>query len=194
MAEEAANPLDDVGEDGPDVRPAAEPPPVPPARVEPVLVPRWVQLVLLPVAIAGAYLLLYTAGHVLLLFIIAGLIALLLNPLVTLCSGCASRAARRSAIVMVFVSARRRARVPARGPDHRPGLELQSEVPGYVDDANRELADLQDWLDRTRHRPRVKQEGETALQTIGERLTGGAGEVVGFTRDAVQRLVEAASR
>ena len=39
--------------------------------------------------------------------------------------------------------------------------------------------------------PRGQAEGETALQTIGERITGGAGEVVGFTRDAVQRLVEA---
>ncbi len=55
-----------------------------------MLVPRWVQMVLLPVAIAGAYLLLVTAGRVLLLFIIAGLIALLLNPFVAL------RAARQA--------------------------------------------------------------------------------------------------
>src|SRR3954453_20016935 len=72
--EEAANPLAGVG----------EPPPVldTPARVEPVLVPRWVQLVMLPLAVVGAYLLLKAAGSVLLLFIIAGLIALLLTPLV----------------------------------------------------------------------------------------------------------------
>ena len=46
--------------------------------------PRWVQLVLLPLAIVGASSLLRAAGPVLLLFIIAGLIALLLNPFVTL--------------------------------------------------------------------------------------------------------------
>ena len=68
---------------------------------------------------------------------------------------------------------------------------FQRDVPGYVDDANDSLADLQDWLDRRGMDIEVKQEGETALQTIGERITGGAGEVVGFTRDAVQRLVEA---
>src|SRR6476469_2522057 len=64
--------------------PLEAPSPVPPARVEPVLVPRWVQMVLLPVAIAAAYLFLHAAGHILLLFIIAGLIALLLNPFVAL--------------------------------------------------------------------------------------------------------------
>ena len=49
-----------------------------------MVVPRWVQMVLLPLAIVGAYLILQAAGRVLLLFIIAGLIALFLNPLVTL--------------------------------------------------------------------------------------------------------------
>ena len=42
------------------------------------------QLASLPVAIAGAYLFLRAAGNILLLFIIAGLIALLLNPFVAL--------------------------------------------------------------------------------------------------------------
>jgi len=76
--EEAANPLEQVGEERPD-----SPPPRPPTAVEPVLVPRWVQMVLLPVGIAGAYLFLHAAGHILLLFIIAGLIALFLNPFVS---------------------------------------------------------------------------------------------------------------
>ena len=61
---------------------------------------------------------------------------------------------------------------------------FQSDVPGYVDDANASLADLQNWLDRRGVDIEVKEEGETALQTIGERITGGAGEVVGFTREA----------
>jgi predicted PurR-regulated permease PerM len=68
---------------------------------------------------------------------------------------------------------------------------FQNDVPGYVDDANSELADLQGWLDRNGVDIQVKAEGETALQTIGERITGGAGDVVSFTRDAVQTLVEA---
>ena len=44
-----------------------------------------------------------------------------------------------------------------------------------MDDANASLADLQDWLDRKGINIQVKQEGETALQTIGERIAGGDG-------------------
>ena len=45
----------------------------------------------------------------------------------------------------------------------------------YVDDANRALADLQDWLDRKGINIQVKEEGQTALQTLGDRHRGGAG-------------------
>src|SRR5690349_16680339 len=62
--QEAANPLDEVGEDGPDSPPLRTPTPAPPARVEPLLVPRWVQMTLLPVGIAGAYLFLNAAGNI----------------------------------------------------------------------------------------------------------------------------------
>src|ERR687893_3136696 len=56
----------------------------PPTGADPVLLPRWVQLVLLPLAILGVVAVLRAAGPVVLLFIVAGLIALLLNPFVTL--------------------------------------------------------------------------------------------------------------
>jgi predicted PurR-regulated permease PerM len=191
--EEAANPFADVGEPAPEqVQPVLDTPPAPPARVEPVVVPRWVQLVLLPLAIVGAYLLLRAAGSVLLLFTIAGLIALLLNPLVALLQRLRIPRAAAVAIVMIavvgflvglgFVLA---------DPISSQASSFQKDVPRYVRDANNALANLQDWLDRRGINVEVKREGETALQTIGERITGGAGEVVGFTRDAVQRLVEA---
>jgi predicted PurR-regulated permease PerM len=191
--EEAANPLADVGEPPPEAaQPVLDTTPGPPARVEPVLVPRWVQLVLLPLAIVGAYMLLKAAGSVLLLFIIAGLIALILNPLVALLQRLRIPRGAAVAIVMVavvgllvglgFVLA---------DPVSNQASSFQRDVPRYVDDANKSLADLQGWLDDHGFNLQVKREGETALQTIGERITGGAGEVVGFTRDAVQQLVEA---
>jgi predicted PurR-regulated permease PerM len=160
--------------------------------VAPVLVPRWVQMVLLPVAVAGAYLLLAAAGHILLLFIIAGLIALLLNPLVALLAR--TRIPRGAAVALVMVGVL--AVLTGLGfllanPISDQVSSFQRDVPGYVDDANDELADLQGWLDRNGIGVEVKQEGETALQTLGEQITGGAGDVVNFTRDAIQILVEA---
>ena len=155
--------------------------------------PRWVQLVLLPLGIVGVYLLLKAAGSVLLLFIIAGLIALFLNPLVSLLIR-AAHPARRGGGDRDGLRGRvsDRARLPARRPDHQPGVRASSATSRATSTT------------RTPRSPtcrpgstgagidiEIKQEGESALQTIGERITGGAGEVVGFTRDAVQRLVEA---
>ena len=49
-----------------------------------VVVPRWIQLVTLPLALLFVWAILRAAGPVLLLFIIAALVALLLNPLVSI--------------------------------------------------------------------------------------------------------------
>ena len=149
-------------------------------------------MVLLPLGIVGAYLLLRAAGPVLLLFIIAGLIALLLNPFVVVLQRARIPRGAAVAIVMIgLVATLTGIGFILANPISDQVSGLQNDVPGYVDDANSELADLQDWLDRRGIEIEVKQEGETALQTIGERITGGAGDVVSFTRDAVQRLVEA---
>ena len=52
--------------------------------VQPVVVPRWVQLVMLPLGVLGLWALARAAGRVLLVFLIAAVIALILNPLVSL--------------------------------------------------------------------------------------------------------------
>ena len=57
--------------------------------------PRWVQLVLLPLASSRLWAIAKAAGKVLLLFIVAGLIALILNPVVAFCTARACRAAWR---------------------------------------------------------------------------------------------------
>ena len=68
---------------------------------------------------------------------------------------------------------------------------IQDNVPSYVRDANRSLADFQDWLDRKGIDVQIVDQGRTALQSIGDRLTEGSGDVVRFTRDALTTLVEA---
>ena len=182
----------DVGEPPPDeAEPLKPPPPVPPARVEPVLVPRWVQMVLLPLAIAGAYLILSRAGTVVLLFTIAGLIALLLNPIVALLQRTHMPRGAAVAIVMVTLLAG----LTGLGfllanPVTDQVSTFQHNIPGFVHDANRSLSNLQDWLDRKGINIEVKKQGQTALQTLGDRLAGGTGSIVSFTRDALQTVVK----
>jgi predicted PurR-regulated permease PerM len=157
-----------------------------------VLVPRWVQLVLLPLAVVGVYLLLQAAGRVLLLFIIAGLIALLLNPFVALLQRAHIPRSAAVGIVMAgVVAVLTGLGFLLANPIAEQAQSFQRDVPRYVDGANATLAELQEWLDRRGIEIEVKEEGESALQTLGERITGGAGEVVNFTREALVILVEA---
>ena len=190
--DDAANPLAGVGEPAPeDAQPLHEPPPAPPARIQPVVVPRWIQLVLLPLGIVGAYELLRVAGPVLLLFVIAGLSALLLNPIVALVQKAhIPRGAAVAIVVIGLLAALTGIGFLLANPISDQVSNFQREVPHYVRDANNSLADVQRWLDRKHINVQIKSEGETALQTLGERIGGGAKSVVSFTRDALQTLVE----
>jgi predicted PurR-regulated permease PerM len=159
---------------------------------DPVVVPRWIQLVLLPLALLAFYALARAAGPIVLLFIIAGLIALLLNPLVSVL--CRRRVPRGIAVFAVFLAlALVLGGIGAlvATPVADQVAAFQRAVPDIVDNANAELAQLQGWLDRNGVGLEVKQQGETALQTLGDRIAEGSGELVSFTREALTLLVEA---
>jgi predicted PurR-regulated permease PerM len=157
-----------------------------------VPVPRWVQLVLLPLAVVGLYLVLKAAGGVLLLFVVGGLIALLLNPFVTVLRRL--RFPRGLAVLVVMlglVAVLAGIGVLLANPISDQVSKFQRNVPSIVDDANRSLARFQGTLDRSGIRVQIKKEGQTALQTLGDKVSSGSGKLVGFTRDAITTLVEA---
>jgi predicted PurR-regulated permease PerM len=157
-----------------------------------VVVPRWVQLVLLPLAVLGAWVVIQAAGPVILLFTIAGLIALLLNPFVSLLRRARlPRGLAVLAVMLVLVCAVTGLGLLLASPISDQVSAFQRSVPGIVDDANATLGDFQDWLDRNGIDVQVAKEGQTALQTLGENVSAGSGELVAFTRDAVKTLVEA---
>ena len=171
--------------------PAAPEPPVTPTPVPPVVVPRWIQAVVLPLAILGAYLLLRAAGPVALIFIVAALVALLLNPFVVRLQR--ARFPRGVAVLCVFLTlivfVGAVVAVLAE-PIGDQASKFSNTVPGIVDDANAALADLQKWLDDNGIDVEVAKQGETALETLGARVTEGSGELVSFTREALTTLIE----
>jgi predicted PurR-regulated permease PerM len=172
--------------------PLSPPPPEPPAQVEPVVVPRWIQLVVLPLAILGLYAVARAAGPVLLLFTISGLIALLLNPFVTLLRRAHfPRGAAVGTVFLVLVLALTGAGILLSDPVSDQVVAFRDQVPEIVDDANASLADLQEWLDDNGVDVQVSEPGQTAIQSLGDNLAEGSGELVAFTRDALVRLVEA---
>ena len=157
-----------------------------------VAVPRWVQLVMLPLAILGLWAVLEAAGRVLLLFIIAALVALILNPFVSLLRRAGVPRGIAVLIVMLCVVAS----IVAIGfllanPVADQVDAFRDNVPDIVDDANATLADVQRWLDENGINVQIAEEGQTALGTLGQNLSEGSGELVSFTQDALRTLVEA---
>ena len=173
-------------------KPLDPPPPPPRPAVEPVIVPRWIQLVLLPLAVLGVYGLARAAGPVLLLFIIASLIALLLNPFVSVLRR--RGLPRGLSVLLVFVTllvVLTGIGIVVSDPIADQVSSIQRNVPNYVDDANATLGDVQEFFDDNGIEVHIADQGRTALQTLGDRLSEGSGEIVSFTREALTKLVEA---
>jgi predicted PurR-regulated permease PerM len=171
--------------------PISPPVPEPPAHIAPVVVPRWIQLVVLPLILLGLWALARAAGPVLLLFTVAGLIALLLNPFVTLLHR--ARFPRGAAVASVYLALLLSVAgigVLLANPVANQISAFRDQVPTLVDSANNTLANLQDWLDRNGIDVQVSKPGKTAVDTLGDRIAQGSGELVAFTRDALLRLAE----
>ena len=173
-------------------RPLAPGGPTPPARVEPVVVPRWIQLVALPLAVLALWALARAAGVVLLLFLVAGVVALVLNPLVELLQR--ARLPHGLAVLCVYLAffvTLGGAGVMLADPIGDQVAGFQESVPELIDSANGSLASIQQWLDERGIGIEVKAQGETALETLRGDVVEGSGDVVTATREVLTVLVEA---
>ena len=164
----------------------------PPAAAQPVVVPRWIQLVALPLALLALYAIARAAGTVVLIFVTAGVIALILNPLV---SGLQSaRLPRGVAIVCVYVGflgALVLAGVLLANPISDQVTTLRDDIPSITRSANKRLADVQDYFDRKGINVEIKRQGETALQTLQDKVVGGTDSIVSFGTDLLTKIVTA---
>jgi predicted PurR-regulated permease PerM len=161
-------------------------------RVEPVVVPRWIQLVALPLALLALYAMAKAAGVVLLLFVIAAVIALILTPLVTLLQR--GRLPRALAIVCVylgFLGVLVVAGILLANPISDQVTSLRDDIPSITRSANKRLADVQQYFDDRGINIEIKKPGETALQTLQEKVTGGTDSIVSFGTDLLTKIVTA---
>jgi len=157
-----------------------------------VVVPRWIQLVALPLIVIALFLVAKAAGVVLLAFTVAAVIALILNPMVTFLQR--RRLPRGLSILVVYVgllTVLAGAGVLLANPVADQAQKFGNDVPGIVDDANARLADLQDYFDRKGVNIEVKRQGETALQTLQEKVVGGTSDIVDFGGQILKSVVTA---
>jgi predicted PurR-regulated permease PerM len=164
----------------------------PPLAAKPVVVPRWVQLVMLPIGVLALWVVARAAGPVLLIFTAAGIVALILNPLVTFFQrGLRYRGLAVAAVYVAFFAFLGIAGYLAANPIATQADNFQKDVPHIIHSANDNLAGVQDWLDRNGINLKVKKQGETALQTLQEKVVGGTNDIVSFGGDLVKTIVTA---
>ncbi|HEX6388735.1 MAG TPA: AI-2E family transporter [Solirubrobacteraceae bacterium] len=163
-----------------------------PHRTPPVVVHRWVQMVLLPIALLAAYALMRAASHAVGIFVFAAVIALILNPLVTFVKRPWMPRGLAVAIVYVgFLTAVTTAGVLLANPVSDQARQFGEDVPSIVDNANASLADVQEYFDDQGIDVEVKAQGETALQTLSNKVVGGTDDVVSLGREILERMVSA---
>jgi len=149
--------------------------PVAPPRV---LVPRWVQLVLLPLALLAMWALAKAAGKVVVIFIVAGLIALILNPAVAFVQR--GRLPRGLAVLVVYLAfflALTGIGVLLANPISNQVRTFTKNLPHIVNEANKTIATVQHKLDKSGIHLNLVKQGKTALQNVQGKLAKSAGKL-----------------
>jgi len=186
MSEEAHN--DELLSD--EQAPRADPPTAPAA--EPKVVPRWIQLVALPLGLLALYAILKAAGVVVLIFVTAAVTALILTPVVSTLQR--FRFPRVLAIFTVYVgllAILTLAGILLANPISDQVTTLRNDIPSITRSANQRLADVQDYFDRHNINIEIKKQGQTALQTLQDKVIGGTDSIVSFGTDLLTKIVTA---
>jgi putative heme transporter len=162
------------------IDPAAEQPASAPEPAR-VLVPRWIQLVLLPLALLAAWALARAAGKVLVIFIIAGLIALILNPAVAFLHR--SRLPRGLSVLAVYLAfflTLAGIGFLLANPISDQVRTFADNLPHLVNEANSEIGTFQRELNEHGVHVHLKSQGKTALQSIEGKVAKEASKLASF--------------
>ncbi len=169
--------------------PGPEAPTVQQRLVEPVLVPRWIQLVLLPLAILGLWELARAMGSLLVIVIAAAVVAMILNPLAKLFQRGVYRwlavVLTYGAILLIFAGIGALLSAPVTTQIEH----FANHFPNYVTRANRDLENIQTFLNDHGIKVHIAQQGHSALQTIQRKVLQSSGSILSVSRDVLGKLL-----
>jgi predicted PurR-regulated permease PerM len=182
----AGGPADGATPSGPDPGTAAD---SAVRTVPPVVVPRWVQLVLLPLALLALWALARAAGTVVLILIVASLVALGLARGVRRLERVMPRGL---AILTVYIAGF--AALVAIGfllasPVATQITHFRHNLPQITRDANRDLANVQNFLNQHGLSVHITKQGQSALDTLQKNILKRSGDIVSFSRGILSSLV-----
>ena len=136
---------------------------------------------MLPLTLLAIWALARAAGKVLLIFIVAGVIALILNPAVAFLQR--SHIPRGLAVLAVYLAFfLTLAGVGAllANPISNQVRTFTNNLPHIIDEANKRIATFQNELDNQGIHVHLVKQGKTALQTFQEKVAKSAGKFVSF--------------
>ncbi len=145
------------------------------------VVPRWVQLVLLPLAILAVWALAKAAGKVVLLFIVAGLIALILNPAVALLHR--ERLPRGLAVLAVYLAfflTLAGVGILLANPISHQVQRFSDNLPKLEREANKQFATFEKNLNESGIHIKIVKPGKTFVQSLSDKVGKSAGKFATF--------------
>ncbi|HEY7952859.1 MAG TPA: AI-2E family transporter [Solirubrobacteraceae bacterium] len=163
-------------------------------HVEPprVVVPRWVQLVVLPLALLALWALARASGKVLLIFVVAGVIALILNPAVSVLQR--SRLPRGLAVLAVYLAfflTLTGIGFLLANPIANQVRAFSHNLPTLVSEANKTIEETQSYLDEHGVHVHLVKQGKTALQTLQEKVAKSSSSLATFGGDLLTEVAAA---
>jgi len=168
-----------------EVRPAAATPPR-------TVLPRWAQVAVLAVGAVVLSGILSAAAPVIVLFTVSSVIALILNPLVTVIS--ARFGIRRGLAVFLaylgFFIVLLGAGALLANPVASQVNSIRSEVPQLGRSAAHTLDVAQQWFTDRGWDVRIKQQGQSAVQVIQEKLVNSSGSIFSASQSVLQSAAE----
>ncbi len=175
--------------------PSSEVPPLPSSdsgMPPSVVVPRWVQLAVLPVSLLALWALASAAGKVLVIFIVAGLIALILNPVVAFVQRAGLRRGLSVlAVYLAFFLMLAGVGLLLASPVSNQVESFAHNVPHIVSEANRKIASIQSYLNKHGLKVKLVKQGETALDSLREKVGKSLSSVASFGGGLLTEVVGA---
>ncbi len=168
-----------------EVRPAAAPPPR-------TVIPRWAQVAVLAFGAVVLSGILSAAAPVIVLFTVSSVIALILNPLVTVIS--TRFGVRRGLAVFLaylgFFVVLLGAGALLANPVASQVNSIRNEVPQLGRSAAHTLDLVQQWFTDRGWDVRIKQQGQSAVQVIQEKLVNSSGSIFSASQSVLQSAAE----
>jgi predicted PurR-regulated permease PerM len=155
----------------------------------PVVVRRWVQLVLLPLALLALWALARAAGTLFLVLIIACLVALVLAPAVRLVSRVLPTGLAIPVVYLALVAIVAAIAIVLASPIASQITTFQHNLPSLTKTANRDLLNIQNYLNRHGIKVHIQKQGQSALSTLQKTLLKRSGDIVNFSKGLLSSVV-----